>query len=63
MQRFQDEWAVALKAGGFDSGKESEGADDILDYSLMIGAQGKTAAIMTVQGFSKLAMLKIGQVF
>lgn len=63
IQRFQDEQTVALKAGGFDSGKESEGADDILDYSLKIEAQGKLTAIMTVQGFSKLAMLKIGQTF
>lgn len=63
IQRFQDEQSMALKAGGFDSGKESEGADDILDYSLKIEAQGKLTAIMTVQGFSKLAMLKIGQTF
>ena len=63
MQRFQDEQSMALKAGGFDRGKESEGADDILDYSLKIEAQGKLTGIMTVQGFSKLAMLKIGQTF
>ena len=63
IQRFQDEQTMTLKAGGFDSGKESEGADDILDYSLKIEAQGKLTAIMTVQGFSKLAMLKIGQTF
>lgn len=62
-QRFQEEQTAALKAGGFDSGKESEGADDILDYSLMIEAKGKATGIMTVQGFSKLAMLKIGQTF
>ena len=63
IQRFQDEQGITLKAGGFDSGKDSEGADDILDYSLKIEAQGKLTAIMTVQGFSKLAMLKIGQPF
>ncbi len=63
MQRFQDEQTVALKAGGFDSGKECEGADNILDYSLQIETLGKTTAVMTVQGFSKLAMLKIGQTF
>ncbi len=63
IQRFQDDQTVVLKAGGFDSGKEYEGADDILDYSLKIEALGKTTAIMTVQGFSKLAMLKIGQTF
>ena len=63
IQRFQDEQIKTLNAGGFDGGKESEGADDILDYSLKIEAQGKLTAIMTVQGFSKLAMLKIGQAF
>lgn len=63
IQRFQDEQTVALKAGGFDSGKEDEGADAILDYSLKVEAEGKKTGIMTVQGFSKLAMLKIGQTF
>lgn len=63
IQRFQNEQTVALKAGGFDGGKEDEGCGTILDYSLMIEAQGKLTAIMTVQGFSKLAMLKIGQIF
>ena len=63
IQRFQDEQTMTLKIGGFDSGKESEGADSILDYSLKIEAQGKLTSIMTVQGFSKLAMLKIGQTF
>ena len=63
MQRFCDEQTEVLKAGGFDSGKENEGSDDILDYSLKIEAQGKAAAIMAVQGFSKLAMLKIGRTF
>ena len=63
IQRFQYEQTVALKAGGFDSGKGSEGADDILDYSLKMEAKGKLTAMMTVQGFSKLAILKIGQTF
>ena len=63
IQRFQDEQIMTLKAGGFDSGKENEGGDAILDYSLKIEAQGKLTGIMTVQGFSKLAMLKIGQIF
>lgn len=63
IQRFRNEQTVALKAGGFDSGKDDEGADAILDYSLKIEARGRAAAIMTVQGFSKLAMLKIGQTF
>ena len=63
MQRFKNEQIAALNAGGFDSGKEDEGSDSILDYSLKIEAQGKKTGIMTVLGFSKLAMLKIGQTF
>lgn len=62
-QRFKNEQIAALNAGGFDSGKEDEGSDSILDYSLKIEAQGKKTGIMTVRGFSKLAMLKIGQTF
>lgn len=63
MQRFNNEQTVALNAGGFDDGKEEEGADTILEHSVKIEAQGKKTRIMTVQGFSKLAMLKIGQTF
>lgn len=63
IQRFNNEQIAALNAGGFDSGKEDEGSDSILDYSLKIEAQGKKTGIMTVHGFSKLAMLKIGQTF
>ena len=63
MQRFKNEQIAVLNAGGFDSGKEDEGSDSILDYSLKIEAQGKKTGIMTVHGFSKLAMLKIGQTF
>lgn len=63
VQRFKNEQVAALNAGGFDSGKEDEGSDSILDYSLKIEAQGKKTGIMTVHGFSKLAMLKIGQTF
>lgn len=63
IQRFKNEQIAALNAGGFDSGKEDEGSDSILDYSLKIEAQGKKTGIMTVHGFSKLAMLKIGQTF
>lgn len=63
MQRFKNEQIAALNTGGFDSGKEDEGADSILDYSLKIEAEGKKTGIMTVHGFSKLAMLKIGQTF
>lgn len=62
-QRFKNEQIAALNAGGFDSGKDDEGSDSILDYSLKIEAQGKKTGIMTVHGFSKLAMLKIGQTF
>ncbi len=63
IQRFKKDQIAALNAGGFDNGKEGEGADSILDYSLIIEAQGKKTGIMTVHGFSKLAMLKIGQTF
>lgn len=63
IQRFKNEQIAALNAGGFDSGKEDEGSDSILDYSLKIEAQGKKTGLMTVHGFSKLAMLKIGQTF
>ncbi len=63
MQRFKNEQIAALSSGGFDSGKEDEGSDSILDYSLKIEAEGKKTGIMTVQGSSKLAMLKIGQTF
>lgn len=63
IQRFKNEQIAVLNAGGFDGGKEDEGSDSILDYSLKIEAQGKKTGIMTVHGFSKLAMLKIGQTF
>lgn len=63
MQRFKNEQIAILNAGGFDGGKEDEGSDSILDYSLKIEAEGKKTGIMTVHGFSKLAMLKIGQTF
>lgn len=62
MQRFNNEQTTALNTGGFDNGKE-EGTDTILEHSVKIEAQGKKTRIMTVQGFSKLAMLKIGQTF
>lgn len=63
VQRFKNEQITALNTGGFDNGKEEEGSDVILDYSLKIEAEGKKTGIMTVNGFSKLAMLKIGQTF
>lgn len=60
-QRFKNERITALSAGGFDNGKDEEGADAILDYSLKMEACGKKTGLMTVQGFSRLAMLQIGQ--
>ena len=63
MHRFKNEQIATLNAGGFDCGKEDEGSDTILNYSLKIEAEGKKTGIMTVHGFSKLAMLKIGQTF
>lgn len=63
MQRFKNEQIATLNAGGFDCGKEDEGADTILDYSLKIEVEGKKTGIMTVHGLSKLGMLKIGQTF
>ena len=63
IQRFNNEQITALAAGGFDNGKEDEGSDSVLDYSVKIEAQGKKTDLMTVCGFSKLALLKIGQTF
>lgn len=63
MQRFKKESMTALFAGGFDNAKDAEGADAILDYSLMVESQGKMTGLMSVNGHSKLAMLKIGQDF
>lgn len=62
-QRYNSEQLMALNAGGFDDGKNAEGADSILGYSLKIEALGKKTHLMTVQGYSKLAMLQIGQDF
>lgn len=63
IQRFKNESMTALLAGGFDNTKDAEGADTILDYSLMVESQGKMTGLMSVSGHSKLAMLKIGQDF
>ncbi len=63
MQRFRNGQIEALGSGGFDGGKDDEGADSILDYSLKIEAEGKKTGLMTVRGSSKLALLKIGQIF
>ena len=63
VKRFANEPLTVLTSGGFDNGKDDEGADEILDYSLRIEALGKKTGLMTVQGFSKLSMLKIGQSF
>lgn len=62
-QRYANPKISALSAGGFDLGQDNEGADTILNYSLKIEAQGKKTALMTVQGYSKLALLQIGQTF
>lgn len=62
-QRFGGEQIVALSAGGFDNGKDEEGVNTLLDYSVKIEAHGKKTGLMTVYGFSKLALLKIGQTF
>lgn len=62
-QRFNKEHIVSLSSGGFDTGKEEEGATTILDYSVNIESQGAKTGLMTVSGSSKLAMLKIGQMF
>ncbi len=62
-QHFKNEQITTLSSGGFDNGKDEEGADTILGYSLNIESQGKKTGLMTVQGTSKLAMLKIGQTF
>lgn len=63
LQRYKNESLISLLVGGFDNAKDSEGADAILDYSLMIESQGKMTGLMSVNGHSKLAMLKIGQEF
>lgn len=63
LQRYQREQLMALSSGGFDDGKSAEGADSILGYSLKIEALGKKTHLMIVQGYSKLAMLQIGQDF
>lgn len=62
-QRYKNEQITALNVGGFDNGKDEEGIDTILEYSLNIEAQGKKTGLMTVNGSSKLAMLNIGQTF
>ena len=62
-QRFNKEHIVSLSSGGFDTGKDEEGATTILDYSVNIESQGAKTGLMTVSGSSKLAMLKIGQTF
>lgn len=62
-QRYANSKISALSAGGFDSGQDDEGADAILNYSLKTEAQGKKTELMTVQGYSKLALLQIGQTF
>lgn len=62
-QRFNKEHIISLPSGGFDTGKDDEGATTILDYSVNIESQSAKTGLMTVSGSSKLAMLKIGQTF
>ena len=63
LQRYNRDQLMALESGGFDDGKSAEGADSILDYSLKVEALGKKTHLMSVQGYSKLAMLQIGRDF
>lgn len=63
VQRYNRDQIVALSAGGFDNGKDNEGSDSILSYSLSIEAQGYKSGLMCVTGTSKLALLKMGQTF
>ena len=62
-QRFAQEQIMPLFSGGFDNQKDDEGADTITEYSVKVLAHGQKARLMTVHGSSKLAMLKIGQMF
>lgn len=62
-KRYSEEHIVALSSGGFDNGKDAEGAATILDYSVKIESKGAKTGLMSVSGSSKLAMLKIGQAF
>ena len=62
-QRYNNENITVLSTGGFDNGSDGEGIDTILDYSVKLEAEGKKTGMMTVNGFSKLALLKIGQTF
>lgn len=61
--RYAQEHLTALTNGGFDDWVSQEGAESIMDYSLIIEANGMKAGLMTLGGNSKLAMLKIGQPF
>lgn len=60
-KRYTNQRLEALATGGFDDWKSEEGMKGIMDYSLKIEAEGKKTGLMTVQGSSKLAMLKIAQ--
>ena len=62
-QRYNNENITVLSTGGFDNGSDEEGIDTILDYSVKLEAEGKKTGMMTVNGFSKLALLKVGQTF
>lgn len=59
--RYANQRIETLHTGGFDDWKSEEGMETIMEYSLKIEAEGKKTGLMTVQGSSKLAMLKIAQ--
>lgn len=60
-KRYTNQRMEMLETGGFDNWKSEEGIDTIIDYSLKIEAEGMKTNLMSVQGSSKLAMLKVAQ--
>ena len=63
MQRFKNKHFEIFSSGGFDNGTDDESVYAIGEYALKVEAEGKKTGLMTVHGFSKLALLKIGQTF
>lgn len=63
IQRFKNKHFEIFSSGGFDNGTDDEGAYAIGGYALKVEAEGRKTGLMTVHGFSKLALLKIGQTF
>ena len=62
-QRFGQDQLAARSSGGYDDGQNGEGADALLDLALKIESLSKKAALMCVEGSSKLASLAIGRSF